>query len=672
MAERIKSGWALWLVFFTAGIAIGLGIGWWLGGRQDAGGETAAESTTEVEPTATPEPKDTPAPTCAGDEVHSGLDAVLLALEGGDVYQADLEMQTVLAAYAGLIDRPECSSLSQNVLGIQNLVEASLAWEEAVQSGSIVQAKNAEQLAIQASQVTTAGRAKEIAEALIVRVSENRATMEALSDPGREIDNPQTIAAEQAGGLHPICEVNALIKPFLMEQSGSPAPKISRIAIYSDTLMVLAGGRLMMADLQRVYGPSPSVFLKAVDDGNDIPVVAGGKVGELVDMTMAVDGDLLLLEKTGRLLRRTGDGSWSLERQAEMNEMPVAVAPYNDRSYLLDPASNQIWRHIAGEEPENYTAEYFQDEAIRNVRNGVDMAIDGAVYVARYNGVVRRYYVGVEDSIFQPDTDLGVPTGIFLPDDKESTLVYVIDGEGRRLLGLNRESGAYRLGFAVNVQDVGSLTGGAISGGRLYLTDGEVLIVSIIDSTPVPSMDCPALPYPPVAPFDFPELASMNFIMPVDATIPLTPTLNPGGCWPSIGYGVLDGVVFSGLPFSSTVRSMADGTVSRIIQSQLPLSKTDMGIISTTHFVPSELNETLWGNQVWIDHGNGIETRYGGMAAIAPTVVEGQSLRRLAILGFVGQDPILMGIWVNGVYLGEGYPAQETVLGYQALFSDND
>lgn len=670
MGERVRSNWALWLLFFAVGIAFGVVIGLQLGGGQENGPEVIAESTQVIQPTQTPKPEDTPTPACQGDSVSAGLDAVLLALESQDLDQAKLEMEAVLADYSGLTDRPECSSLSQELLGIQNLVEATLVWKTAVESGSVVQIKKAEQLALQAHQVTPAGRAKDLASALIDEVAESRASIEALSDPSRVIDNPQTVAAETAGGLHPVCEVNALIKPFLMEQSGSQAPIVSRIAIYSDTLMVLAGGRLMNAELERVHGPSPTVFLEPVDDGEELPVVAGGKVGELVDLTTAVNGDLILLEKSGRLLRRTRSGSWSLEREAGVNELPVAVAPYNDRSYLLDPAANQIWRFIAGEEPENYDAEYFEKEVVRNVRKAVDMAIDGAIYVARYDGIVRRYYVGVEDSAFQPDTGLGDPTEIFLPDDAGSTLVYVVDGEGRRLLGLNRTTGAYRLGFAVNVENVGALTAGAISNGRLYLTDGKILIISIIDPEPVPSVDCPALPYPPAAPFDRPELAAMNFNLPVNVSIPITPTLNPGGRWPSVGYGTLDGMVFAGLPVSSTIRSMGDGTVVRIINDPLPLSKEDLGIITTTHLVPAELNQTLWGKQVWIDHGNGIETRYGGLAVIAPTVVEGQPLRRLAILGFTGEDPFLLGIWVNDVYLGEGYPTQETVLGYQALFTE--
>jgi len=676
MLENIsknKSRRPVWIILLLVGVALGALIGLALSGRLGDKASEPAPAAAAITPSPQPSvgnvPADagsTPAPTCAGDEVAAGLETILTALERGDVSQAQAELEMALSAYSGLMEETACGPLAQELLAVQALVAASAAWEAALESGSARQVEEAARLAALADELAPAGAAESLAAGLVAAIEGRSALLAEAIDLGRDITHPETITTEIAGGLHPLCEVNTVIKPLLADQSGAPVPPIRRIEVFSDTLYVLAGGRLLMADLERVHGPSPAVFLRPVapDDG----AVAGAQVDELVDLARAAGGDLLLLEKSGRVLRRMLAGDWSLERPAQPEEMPVAIAPFSSRFYLLDPAANQVWRYPA--EAEGYLATYFVGDVIRNVSRGVDLAVDGAIYVARYDGRVRRYYVGAEDPNFRPDTGLGTPAAIFLPDETDSTLVYVVDGPGRRLLGLDRETGAYRLGFTINLEEVDPLTSGAIHSGRLYLTDGKALFITILTPTPSPAVDCPAFPFPPSAPFHLPQLAAMDLQSPVSSALPGAPSHYPGGRWPQLGYGVLEGLAFTGLPLSDTVRAIASGTISRILLDAPPLLETDLAVITATGRVPSELYDAVWGNQVWIDHGEGIETRYGGLAAVLPSLAEGQTVRRLTIIGFAGEEPVFLGLWVDGQYVGYGRSVPETIVGYHALFEE--
>jgi len=219
------------------------------------------------------------------------------------------------------------------------------------------------------------------------------------------------------------------------------------------------------------------------------------------------------------------------------------------------------------------------------------------------------------------------------------------------VLGLDRETGSFRLGFEIHVGDTGLLTSGDINGGWLYLTDGETLFITALSPHAAAAMDCPAVPFPHPALFDQPELATMEMQLPVSATLPSALSHYPGGRWPEFGYGVLDGLILSDAPYSDTVRAAAPGTISRIVVDPPPLLEADFLVISNTRRIPPELGETLWGNQVWIDHGNGIQTRYGGLS-ILPSLQKGQTVHRLAILGYAGDGPVLFGLWANDVYLG--------------------
>jgi murein DD-endopeptidase MepM/ murein hydrolase activator NlpD len=208
---------------------------------------------------------------------------------------------------------------------------------------------------------------------------------------------------------------------------------------------------------------------------------------------------------------------------------------------------------------------------------------------------------------------------------------------------------------------------GDINGGRLYLTDGKTLFITALSPHATTAVDCPAVPFPPPALFDQPELAMMDMQLPVSTTLPSDLSHYPGGRWPEFGYGVLDGLILSDVPYSDTVRAVAPGTISRIVVDPAPLLEADLIVISNTRRIPAAVGETLWGNQVWIDHGNGIQTRYGGFG-ILPSVQEGQTVHRLAILGYAGDRPVLFGLWANEVYLGYARSMPETVTGYRALF----
>ena len=355
---RRPAGFLLILAGLMLGVMIGFLLAGWLGPEE-------AEPTPAVLVTPSPLPSVTPLPACDGDQVTVGLNAVLSALEQEDVGGAETELEALLTVYADLIEEPACGPLGQEILGIQALVRAFAGWEYALETGSVRRLDEVAMMAELAASLAPYGRAQTLAAGLVVAVEERATESAAATAPGRIITHPETLTTEISGGLHPLCDVNTVIKPLLAEHSGSVVGNVNRIEIISDTLFMLAGGQLMSADLERVHGPSPAVFVEAA--GPEVGI-AGALVDELVDMTPSADGDLLLLEKSGRILRLNLSGEWLLERRATVDEMPVAIAPYGPRSYLLDPAANQIWRYPA--DAEGYIPTYFMGLSIL-VKEGI-------------------------------------------------------------------------------------------------------------------------------------------------------------------------------------------------------------------------------------------------------------------------------------------------------------
>ena len=83
--------------------------------------------------------------------------------------------------------------------------------------------------------------------------------------------------------------------------------------------------------------------------------------------------------------------------------------------------------------------------------------------------------------------------------------------------------------------------------------------------------------------------------------------------------------------------------------------------------------DRLRGRQVWVDHGNGIVTRYAHLLSVEAGITNGMVVRAGQVLGYVGNSGTPEGIsdadaenhlhfeiWVGDGYLGQGLSAAET------------
>ena len=98
-----------------------------------------------------------------------------------------------------------------------------------------------------------------------------------------------------------------------------------------------------------------------------------------------------------------------------------------------------------------------------------------------------------------------------------------------------------------------------------------------------------------------------------------------------------------------------------------------------------EVLDAYRGRQVWIDHGNGIVTRYAHLGAISPEVWLGAQLRRGQVIAGVGESGTPESLTAPGTemhlhaevrvgdgYLGEGLPPAEVRALWERLFGDAD
>ena len=231
----------------------------------------------------------------------------------------------------------------------------------------------------------------------------------------------------------------------------------------------------------------------------------------------------------------------------------------------------------------------------------------------------------------------------------------------------------------------------------------------LVDGTPLPPRDPEAgspsttapLAGPTLAPVPFTPTPPVSSLDPDDLTGFVVP--HDGACLPSrdevmpnaprvYRNGTHEGVDFyhgdvcteigRGLP----VRAMYEGVVTRAMHDYRDITPHTVGTLAARTeaqgFSDPEALDVYRGRQVWIDHGNGVVTRYCHLDGIEPSVDIGVYVRRGDAIGGVGDsgtpesitDPGLelhlhAEVRIGDSFLGAGLPAAEVRALYDHLFS---
>jgi hypothetical protein len=160
---------------------------------------------------------------------------------------------------------------------------------------------------------------------------------------------------------------------------------------------------------------------------------------------------------------------------------PVAAATYYDTLYLLDPLANLVLKYPPSARGYDMPAvNYFQDDVSVNVSNGVDIAIDGHVYVLHASGAISKYLSGAPVPFAPSDQNrqLSASSSIFVTGYMdEGGHVYVADAENQRVLQFSKDGGfiqQFRSREPEHMDNLGSLFVDEAAK-RMYLANGNTL-----------------------------------------------------------------------------------------------------------------------------------------------------------------------------------------------------
>ncbi len=145
------------------------------------------------------------------------------------------------------------------------------------------------------------------------------------------------------------------------------------------------GDRIVAYTAQNAY----QILLDQVENP-DLLVETTDKVnaGEFFD-----DYDSIVMTTAGGNLVEYTDGNAQLADTADVTwHTGVDIATYSNKVYILDPASNQIWRYQRGTDGYGSAAAYFSSDI--DLSKAVSMAVDGSVWILSSDGSLVKYLSG--------------------------------------------------------------------------------------------------------------------------------------------------------------------------------------------------------------------------------------------------------------------------------------
>ena len=215
------------------------------------------------------------------------------------------------------------------------------------------------------------------------------------------------------------------------------------------------------------------------------------------------------------------------------------------------------------------------------------------------------------------------------------------------------------------------------------LSVGQVLIIPDAAYTPGPTTAA-------ATPLADPRLTGFSYPI-AGACLPSSDNLMPNAPR-EYRSGIHEGVDFYtgyncvDVSLNTAVLAVKAGTVTRADNDFVEMTLDELNaILARTQaqgYTDDAALDKFRGRQVWIDHGNGIVTRYAHLAGIADNFVAGARVRAGDVVGFVGDsgtpeavtDPGLeihlhWEIRVDDSFLGANLPAAEVRALYERLFS---
>ncbi|MCL7452071.1 MAG: peptidoglycan DD-metalloendopeptidase family protein [Anaerolineae bacterium] len=413
------------------------------------------------------------------------------------------------------------------------------------------------------------------------------------------------------------------------------------LEVIDRTAYLLDAGRILALDLAEAL--PPRVLLAPAQNVEQVRV--------LEPLDLAADGgSLLVLDRAGDVYRyEPRRDSWSVERYDRppgdlYDHYFVAVSAGPQANYLLETTHEQVWRFAEGQRGSAW-AKLAQNRDI-----DLSASESGTYVLARaLNTPVGSLVRYPSSGRAQPVS--GLAPGVTIMEPRQvlarEKAVYILDRAGRRLLVLEPDTGAARqLAQFIDRRAVDAIW--ADPSGATFMLAGQDSLYFYGEPDRRATIEGgPTLEGP--QPHDLARLEGLaDLNMPIEGASLTSRDFQMPGAPRHYRLGVHEGMDFYGhtvgvtINRSTPVRAVAAGTVIRALVDYRPLTAAQadawQAMSRQLGYTPPDVLDGYRGRQIWIDHGDGLVSRYAHLSSIAPGIVEGTQVTKGQVIARVGNS----------------------------------
>lgn len=148
-------------------------------------------------------------------------------------------------------------------------------------------------------------------------------------------------------------------------------------------------------------------------------------------------GSILFMTESGKVIEYLDDRMSFLRTTDDSFKKGQVLQAYSNKIYIMDPGNSQIWRYTRRRDTFDAAQAYSTGV---DLKNGVDMAIDGNVYVLGSDGYITKLFQGSKQDFpikKMPTQPLVKPTKIYTEADMSQ--LYVLDQGQNRILVYSKD-----------------------------------------------------------------------------------------------------------------------------------------------------------------------------------------------------------------------------------------
>lgn len=125
------------------------------------------------------------------------------------------------------------------------------------------------------------------------------------------------------------------------------------------------------------------------------------------------------------------------------------ISSFSNYIYILDPASNQIYKNQRTSEGFGKTEPWIKDKEV-NLESAISIAIDGSIYVLKSDGTVEKYLTGNKKQFFVEKLSEPIMDQSKIYTSPELKNIYITDPQKNRIVLFDKENGSLKKQYTSN------------------------------------------------------------------------------------------------------------------------------------------------------------------------------------------------------------------------------